>query len=55
MINAANEEVRKERRWVGQLAMRLLEGGVLIDEERADLTRIERRYRLQRSVRLKRR
>jgi Bax protein len=47
MINAANEEVRKERRWVGQLAMRLLEGGVLIDEERADLTRIERRYRLR--------
>lgn len=47
MIHAANEEVKKERRWIGQLAMRLLEGGVLVDSERGELTRIERRYRLR--------
>ncbi len=45
-IHAANAEVRKERRWIGQLAMRLLEGGALTDNERAAITRIEKRYRL---------
>lgn len=47
MIHEANEEVRKERRWLGQLAMRLLEGGALLDSERAALSKIERRYRLK--------
>ena len=46
MIHSANAEVKKERRWLGQLAMRLLEGGVLVGNERDELGRIEIRYRL---------
>lgn len=52
MIQEANEEVKKERRWIGQLAMRMLEGGELTAEERSEIGRIESRYRIKNSNQL---
>ncbi len=47
MIQTANLEVKKERRWLGQLAMRLLDGGKVTEEERLEIGSIEKRYRLK--------
>lgn len=46
MIHEANFEVAKERRWLGSLAMNLLQGGSLSDKQKQHLNKMEKRYRL---------
>lgn len=49
MIHEANREVAKERGWLGNLAMQMLDGEALLPEQRAELAVMERRYRLRAS------
>jgi Bax protein len=47
MIHEANREVLKERRWLGGLAMQLLDGKELFLEQRSELAVMEGRYNLR--------
>tara|TARA_R110002072_G_scaffold1369_6_gene11257 strand:- start:13667 stop:14500 length:834 start_codon:yes stop_codon:yes gene_type:complete len=47
MIHDANLEVAKERRWLGGLGMQLLHGRELSDDQRVELSRMEKRYRVR--------
>ena len=47
MVHKANQEVARERRWLGGLGMQLLNGRGLSDAQRSELMIIERRYKLR--------
>ena len=47
LVHEANREVARERRWLGELGMQMLDGKALLPEQRSELTFMEDRYNLK--------